>query len=104
LAADRVVGQIHDARTLGAAGFVIFNFDHGTAESIVPSLGLGVGSQPAIPSHTVKRLSNNWASSCKVLQIAMKSRKNETSPIIHVGVLRSFHAQSRDSSLLTNRR
>ena len=51
LSADRVVGQIHSARNLGAAGFCIFNFDHGTAVSIVPGVGLGVGRLPAVPPH-----------------------------------------------------
>ena len=51
LAPDRVVGQIHYARTLGAGGFTIFNFDRGTAESIVPGVGLGAGSQRAVPPH-----------------------------------------------------
>jgi len=36
---DRVMKQIHLARQLGAAGFTIFNFDAGTAASIVPSVG-----------------------------------------------------------------
>jgi uncharacterized lipoprotein YddW (UPF0748 family) len=47
LSADRVVGQIHHARHLGAAGFTIFNFSESTAESIVPGVGLGAGSQRA---------------------------------------------------------
>ena len=51
LTADRVVGQIHHARSLGAAGFTIFNFEPGTAASIVPGVGLGVGSRRAIPPH-----------------------------------------------------
>ena len=36
---DHVVGQVHLARRLGAAGFAIFNFDAGTAASIVPAVG-----------------------------------------------------------------
>lgn len=51
LSADRVVGQIHHARSLGAAGFTIFNFSAGTAQQIVPGVGLGAGSQPAVPPH-----------------------------------------------------
>ena len=51
LSADGVVGQIHAARTLGAGGFSIFNFDHATAASIVPGVGLGVGRSPAVPPH-----------------------------------------------------
>ena len=45
MTADRVVGQIHHARQLGAAGFTIFNFDAGTAASIVPGVGSGVGAR-----------------------------------------------------------
>ena len=51
LPADRVVGQINCASRLGATGFSIFNFDHGTAASILPGVGLGVGRLPAIPPH-----------------------------------------------------
>jgi len=51
LTADRVVGQVHHARSLGAAGFTIFNFDRGTAESVLPGVGLGAGSQPAAAPH-----------------------------------------------------
>jgi hypothetical protein len=51
LTADRVAGQIHIALTLGAQGFTIFNYQAGTAESIVPGIGLGVGAKKAIPPH-----------------------------------------------------
>jgi uncharacterized lipoprotein YddW (UPF0748 family) len=51
LTADRVVGQIQQARSLGAAGFTIFNLEPGTAASIVPGVGLGVGAERAIPPH-----------------------------------------------------
>lgn len=51
LPADRVVGQIHHARSLGAAGFTIFNFHRSTAESIVPGVGQGAGAQKAVPPH-----------------------------------------------------
>jgi uncharacterized lipoprotein YddW (UPF0748 family) len=51
LSADRVVGQIHIARSLGAAGFTIFNFDRGTVQSIIPGVGLGAGAQRAVPPH-----------------------------------------------------
>jgi len=47
LSPDRVVGQIHHARSLGAAGFTIFNFQAATAESIIPGVGLGAGRQKA---------------------------------------------------------
>ena len=47
LGPDHVVGQIDAARTLGAAGFTIFNFDRDTAETIIPAVGLGAGAQRA---------------------------------------------------------
>jgi len=51
LTADRVAGQIDIARKLGAQGFTIFNYQPGTAESIVPGIGLGIGAKKAIPPH-----------------------------------------------------
>lgn len=48
---DRVVGQVHHARSLGAAGFTIFNLSQGTIESIAPGFALGAGSQKAVPVH-----------------------------------------------------
>ncbi|WP_197231952.1 glycoside hydrolase family 10 protein [Novipirellula artificiosorum] len=48
---DRVVGQIYHARALGAAGFTIFDLSHGSAETFVPTVGLGVGRNPALPPH-----------------------------------------------------
>ncbi len=51
LSADGVAGQIVIARGLGAGGFSIFNFDHATAVSIIPGIGLGIGRTPAIPPH-----------------------------------------------------
>ncbi len=51
LSADGVAGQIDAARGLGAGGFSIFNFDHGTAVSIIPGIGLGIGRTPAVPPH-----------------------------------------------------
>ncbi len=48
---DRVIGQIHHARSLGAAGFTIFNFNAEAAGSVVPGVGLGAGSQKAVPPH-----------------------------------------------------
>jgi len=51
LSVDRVVGQIHYARELGADGFTIFNLDRGTIEGIVPGVGLGAGAKPAVPPH-----------------------------------------------------
>ncbi len=51
LPVDRVVGQIHHARALGAAGFTIFNLDRTTIHSLAPGVGLGAGSKPAVPPH-----------------------------------------------------
>ena len=51
LTADRVVGQIYHARTLGAAGFTIFNFHPNTAAEIAPGVGLGATGQKAVPPH-----------------------------------------------------
>jgi uncharacterized lipoprotein YddW (UPF0748 family) len=51
LTPDRVAGQIHYARALGARGFTIFNLDRGTAESVVPAVGCGAGTRRAVPSH-----------------------------------------------------
>lgn len=51
LSADRVAGQLHHARRLGAAGFTIFNFGTDVAETILPGVGLGAGAQRAETSH-----------------------------------------------------
>ena len=51
LAPDRVVGQIVLARSLGAAGFTIFNFEPSTAAAVVPAVGLGAGSRKTVPPH-----------------------------------------------------
>jgi uncharacterized lipoprotein YddW (UPF0748 family) len=51
LGPDRVVGQIHEARTLGANGFCIFDFGNRTPRTIIPGVGLGAGSEPAVPPH-----------------------------------------------------
>jgi uncharacterized lipoprotein YddW (UPF0748 family) len=51
LSVDRVVGQIHHARSLGASGFTIFNLDRGTIQGIVPGVGLGAGAKTAVPPH-----------------------------------------------------
>ncbi|MEE8452933.1 MAG: family 10 glycosylhydrolase [Thermoguttaceae bacterium] len=51
LTPDRVVGQIHHARSLGAQGFTIFNYHRGTATSIIPGVGLGAGAQRAKTPH-----------------------------------------------------
>jgi uncharacterized lipoprotein YddW (UPF0748 family) len=48
---DRVVGQISIARSLGASGFTIFNFDAQTADAIIPGIGLGAGATKAVVSH-----------------------------------------------------
>lgn len=42
---EQVMGQIRQARSLGAAGFTIFDFNPGTAASIVPSVSLGTVSE-----------------------------------------------------------
>ncbi len=47
LAPDRVVGQIHHARRLGAPGFTVFEFNARTADTMVPGVGLGAGRQRA---------------------------------------------------------
>ncbi len=44
---DRVVGQIHHARRLGAPGFTVFEFSARTADTMVPGVGLGAGRQRA---------------------------------------------------------
>ncbi len=49
--ADRVVGQIHCARQLGAAGFTVFNLDEGAARTLLPGIGLGAGAKQAVPPH-----------------------------------------------------
>ncbi|MDY0169938.1 MAG: family 10 glycosylhydrolase [Thermoguttaceae bacterium] len=46
---DRVVGQIHHARRLGAPGFTVFEFSARTADTMVPGVGLGAGRQRARP-------------------------------------------------------
>lgn len=51
LSDDRVVGQIHHARALGAQGFTIFNFHAATARDILPGVGLGAGQRLARPPH-----------------------------------------------------
>lgn len=51
LSGDRVVGQIHWARQLGAEGFTIFDFGRGTAETIIPAIGRGAGETRAQPPH-----------------------------------------------------
>lgn len=39
---EQVLAQVRQARLLGAAGFVVFNFDADTAASIVPGVGRGI--------------------------------------------------------------
>ena len=51
LSADRVAGQVHIARRLGAAGFTVFNLSPSTATEILPGMALGPGPQPAVPPH-----------------------------------------------------
>ncbi len=52
LTPDRVIGQIHHARSLGADGFTIFNLHSGTIADVVPAVGLGAGSTDAVPPHS----------------------------------------------------
>jgi len=54
LSPDRVVGQIHHARRLGAAGFTIFDFHRQTAATIIPGVGLGAGAQSAVAPHNAR--------------------------------------------------
>ena len=54
LSADRVVGQIHHARQLGAAGFTVFNLTAATAGEILPGIALGAGSSHSVPPHGVQ--------------------------------------------------
>ena len=51
LTADRVAGQIHLARTLGADGFTVFNLSERTAATILPGIRAGAGRTPAVPPH-----------------------------------------------------
>jgi len=51
LTPDRVVGQIHHARSLGASGFTVFNLDAGSAASVLPRVALGAGRERAVPPH-----------------------------------------------------
>jgi uncharacterized lipoprotein YddW (UPF0748 family) len=49
LSADRVVGQIYHARRLGANGFTIFNLSESLTNNVIPGVGVGAGSQRAVP-------------------------------------------------------
>ncbi len=51
LPADRVLGQIHIARSLGAAGFTIFNLNETAASELLPVVAAGPGKQKAVPPH-----------------------------------------------------
>jgi len=51
LTPDRVVGQIHHARLLGASGFTVFDLGAGAAESVLPAVAQGAGSQRSVPPH-----------------------------------------------------
>lgn len=54
LTEDRTVGQIYLARSLGAAGFTIFNLTEEAAASVVPAVALGAGTERAVPPHAKK--------------------------------------------------
>jgi|GEM_PF-232423 len=47
LSAERVMGQISIARSHGAKGFVLFNFNADTAKSLIPELGKKLDSKTA---------------------------------------------------------
>jgi uncharacterized lipoprotein YddW (UPF0748 family) len=51
LTADRVVGQIQIARSLGAEGFTVFNLSEQTAKAILPGVRASAGRTPATPPH-----------------------------------------------------
>jgi hypothetical protein len=51
LSADQVWGQILLARSLGAAGFMIFQLDEYTTKSIVPEVGRKLDPRPVAPPH-----------------------------------------------------
>ncbi len=51
LTPDRVVGQIHHARLLGAPGFTVFDLGPDAAASVLPAVGAGAGAQRAVPPH-----------------------------------------------------
>jgi uncharacterized lipoprotein YddW (UPF0748 family) len=51
LTPDQVVGQIILARSLGAAGFSIFNHSPQTAAQIIPAVGQGAASHQSTPPH-----------------------------------------------------
>ncbi|MCE5301738.1 MAG: family 10 glycosylhydrolase, partial [Planctomycetaceae bacterium] len=53
LSTDQAAAQIREARLLGADGYVIFDFNRRTVETIFPSFGLGAGAQAARPPHRV---------------------------------------------------
>jgi uncharacterized lipoprotein YddW (UPF0748 family) len=50
-APDRVVSQILAVRSLGAAGFTVFNLDTAAAEEILPAIKMGAGAHRAVPPH-----------------------------------------------------
>ncbi|MFH1922382.1 MAG: family 10 glycosylhydrolase [Planctomycetota bacterium] len=54
LTPDRVIGQIHHARWLGAPGFTLFNLDAAAASSVLPAVAQGAGSQRAVPPHKTR--------------------------------------------------
>ena len=81
LSPDRVVGQIHQARSAGAAGFAVFNLDRATIGEIAPALGLGPGSQRAEPPHR------------EVSRLRLSSRSAPPLPVEHAGRRCQFLAQ-----------
>jgi uncharacterized lipoprotein YddW (UPF0748 family) len=55
LTADRVAGQIHLARKLGAAGFTIFNLSRESAEELIEPLAVGTTLDPPGLPHREKK-------------------------------------------------
>ena len=55
LSADRVAGQIALTRHLGADGFTVFDYGTRISSSIIPALGEGTLSQPALIPETGPR-------------------------------------------------
>lgn len=51
LTPDAVIEQIYRSRSLGAAGWTIFDYSVDISETVLPALGMGVGKRKANPSH-----------------------------------------------------
>ena len=55
LTPDRVVGQIHLARSAGAPGFTIFDYSISTASTVIRAVGISAGTKKAKPIHDISR-------------------------------------------------